>query len=549
MAEMMAHQPLSLSRAASASPQLIGDHHQNAQQHQQHDIHTPLVYNTLPRADSKRVGGQQQQQLYYNYWNLQQQLNNNQPSSSLYATTDPHFLSTIGSPSVATAIRQSTTSAIDPQDDSWSSDHLYCNMASVDPTLPTLPPRISRRCHSLLALSGHKSLSTSNAEHICTDANYENLHPTTTTTSKLLLRHNVSHSRSRSLRHSGDFSQPGSWMLPTAHLALPSGSSSSKIMSGRRQQLLYERASRLELMLNDASMNDYSDTYEPSDWSMEAMISDTTLRLDSSANATATTTCHGHHCCCLNQSIRLPVLPVPQCPCHQSNQLKTARTVRTSPRVKENAATQTDTSPLARSSSAAAENPLYMAYNDLTKIDPTTGTGPNGSRLHQLSVLHADELYAGTSSSDGCETWNSHKALYARLKAAASAAAVSETPKKRRGGSSRRRSGVSQLNFTPSSSRIWRHEGQTVSTPQKSRGPLALRRNASSRRHRLDSTGGLDATAVSTRSTRSTRSQHSQRRKIKSRKSKAAEVLHGKGKNQPTVHATYGHVTSLLNSL
>lgn len=531
VAEMMAsHQPLSLSRAASASPQLV----LNGEQQQ-----TPLVYNTLPRADGKR--GQQQQQLYYNYWNLQQQQQQIATASSLYATTDPHFLSTLGSPSVTATARRSTTttmtSAIDAQDESWSSDHLYCNMASVDPTLPTLPPRISRRCHSLLALSTSRSsgkqgagyLSTSGAtDNICTDANYENLHPTTTTTSKLLLRHNVSHSRSRSLRHSGDFSP--CWMLPTLPTSLPHhhGHKSLQMplptMSGRRQQLLYERASRLELMLKDASINDYSDTYEPSDWSMEAMLSDTPM--DSSGLGTPQTiTCQAHHCCCL--STRRPA-PPPQCPCSSSHQHKSnskltspkavRKSLRSSPlRVRENAATQTETSPMTRSSSSAAENPLYMAYNDLTKIDPKTG--PISSRLHQLSVLQADELYAGASSSDGCETWNSHKALYARLKAAATVAAVSESPKKRR---SKRR--AHPLPFTPSSSRIWRHEGQTVSTPQKSRGP-AERRNASTRRQRMNSTIGLDLTAVSTRSTRSNRSQ----RRIKRRKSKAAEVLHGKG--------------------
>jgi len=531
VAEMMAsHQPLSLSRAASASPQLVLNGEQQQQQQQ-----TPLVYNTLPRADGKR-GQQQQQQLYYNYWNLQQQIATPTAvtASSLYATTDPHFLSTLGSPSVAMASARrstttTTTTAIDPHDDSWSSDHLYCNMASVDPTLPTLPPRISRRCHSLLALSTGRSsgrqggLSTSGVtDNICTDANYENLHPTTTTTSKLLLRHNVSHSRSRSLRHSGDFSP--CLMLPTLPTSMPHRSLQMPLpptMSGRRQQLLYERASRLELMLKDASINDYSDTYEPSDWSMEAMLSDTVM--DSSAVATPqTSACHAHHCCCLSN--RRPA-PPPQCPCssshhHRSSKISPKTTIkglRSSPRVRENAATQTDTSPMNRSTSSAAENPLYMAYNDLTKIDPKTG--PISSRLHQVSVLQADELYAGASSSDGCETWNSHKALYARLKAAATATAVSETPKKRR---SKRR--AHPLPFTPSSSRIWRHEGQTVSTPQKSRGP-AERRNASTRRQRLNSTIGLDLTAVSTRSNRSTRSQ----RRIQRRKSKAAEVLHGKG--------------------
>jgi hypothetical protein len=61
----------------------------------------------------------------------------------------------------------------------------------------------------------------------------------------------------------------------------------------------------------------------------------------------------------------------------------------------------------------------------------------------------------------------------------------------------------------------------------------------------LNSTIGLDLTAVSTRSTRSNRSQ----RRIQRRKSKAAEVLHGKGMKKKTRWLTYGHFHYWLNSI
>ena len=205
-------QALSLSRAASASPQLAASSQSLAE-----DMLLPVqpfVYNTLPRTDNKRS------QYYNNGWN--------QPpsTSGVYSTTDPHFLSALASPYFSRRAPEekpaeaplSPSSAIlanvDQQDSSWSSDHLYCNMASVDP-LPSLPPRISRRCHSLLALASTRNATATATE----DADYENLNmpsqPNQSPAMAFKARLNISHSRSRSLRHSGDFTNsPFGWMIP-----------------------------------------------------------------------------------------------------------------------------------------------------------------------------------------------------------------------------------------------------------------------------------------------------------------------------------------------
>ncbi len=458
----MAHQPLSLSRAASASPQLatgsmLPDDVLSVQ---------PFVYNTLPRTDKRS---------HYNYWGQQQ---TSTCPSIIYSTTDPHFLSAVTTEDASTAV----TTAIDPQDSSWSSDHLYCNMASVDP-LPSLPPRISRRCHSLLALASSKA-------SVSEDADYENLQPE----SVLQRLNNVSHSRSRSLRHSGDFTP--CWLPGFIQQQQQESNKNMQKMSSRRQQLLLERASRLELMLNDASLNDYSDMYEPSDWSMQATLSETVRDMDSVSQTAEE--CR-HHCCCP------PVRRAPHHCCHASL-------------VRENAATQTEMNSSAARihRTSAAENPLYMAYNDLTKIDEYD---PAVSPV-KPSVKQED--YA----SDGCETWNSHQALYARLQQqhqAATKKTLPETPKKRRNNK--------QMPITPSSSRIWRHEGQTVSTPQKDR---SRRRPSRSTNTTLDRTG---------QSSKSTRSQIYGIRRRKSRKPKAADVLHGKGQLQLSIYLNSGLLT------
>ena len=130
-------QPLSLSRAASASPLLALKKRNVAESDGDYlEVNDcqPL-YNTLPRAESKR-----------HYWN---QLSVNQ-CQSIYSTTDPHYLSAVASSSMTADVLlcPSECDVVLPADASWSSDHLYCNMASVDP-LPSLPPRISRRCHSV----------------------------------------------------------------------------------------------------------------------------------------------------------------------------------------------------------------------------------------------------------------------------------------------------------------------------------------------------------------------------------------------------------------
>ena len=478
-------QPLSLSRAASASPQLA-----SAGNILTGDLLSvqPFMYNTLPRTDKRN---------HYNFWKVQQTTPPGSPGV-IYSTTDPHFLSaltTTTDPSTATI-----TAAIDPQDSSWSSDHLYCNMASVDP-LPNLPPRISRRCHSLLALVPSKPSIE------CEDADYENLQPEVMPSFQHRL--NVSHNRSQSLRHSGDFSlcwPPSSLVQQQQELQR-----TEPRMSSRRQQLMLERANRLELMLNDASLNDYADTYEPSDWSMEAMLSDTVRDLDSVSLAEHKPC---HHCCC--PPARRPPLPLPRCCAHHDHSAL---------RVKENAATQTESSsPSGRIQQhriAAAENPLYMAYNDLTKIDDYEDPAAKPS-----SAVTAEDY-----ASDGCETWNSHRALYAKLQAAKkreAAGLLMESPKKTR-------AGRIKPTLTPSTSRIWRHQGQTVSTPQKTRH----RSGGGSRRRAPQSANTtLDRTALSVRSQASRRRSHRSQRKPK-----AADVLHGKGQLQLAIYLNSGLLT------
>lgn len=525
-------QALSLSRAASASPQLAAGSRQSIFE----EVIVPtqaFIYNTLPRADAKRS------QLFNAYWTqhepiLPQNHDQTPPTGgpSLYATTDPHFLSALTSPASRLVTEEAPSSpsssvlmaGIDTNDASWSSDHLYCNMASVDP-MPTLPPRISRRCQSLLALDAQAGDS----------ADYENLHPAGQAgsyTPRVANRLNISHSRSRSLRHSGDFSSPFAWMIQSLNEQVKTEmspkdkqsdakkeenkrferNSSFKSLSVRRQQLMHERAHRLELMLSDAA-NDYSDLYEHSDWSMEAMLSDTVRDMDGlQSDASPCSTCK--HCCC--STIRVPP-PPPQCRCHLAvisghspPGCRCQRPSKRSPssasiklaKLRESVATQTDqqTSPLARSS--AAENPLYMAYSDLTKIDEY-------EKMKSPGVDYA---------SDGCETWNSHRALYARLKAAHNAEST-PTPAKIRGK-------TQKSLLAPSSSRIWRHEGNSVSTPQKDRG------SAKRRVRDLKAQRSANATADSGKLDRSGRSNRSIRAGIRrrgSRKPRASDVLHGKG--------------------
>lgn len=577
-------QALSLSRAASASPQLAASSQSLAE-----DMLLPVqpfVYNTLPRTDNKRSQ-------YYNCWSQsqqqQQQTQQQAPTTSgVYSTTDPHFLSALASPYFSrrapeerpTEAPSSPSSVIlanvDQQDSSWSSDHLYCNMASVDP-LPSLPPRISRRCHSLLALASTRTTTATVSE----DADYENLNmpsqPNQSPAMAFKARLNISHSRSRSLRHSGDFTSPFGWMIPPFQQqqqpqqqpTLKAKESeqepeemnrketevkdnmevesrrANRSVSARRQQLMYERAHRLELMLNDASINDCSELYEPSDWSMEAMLSDTVRDFDldnlSLLDGDQQHCRNCQHCCCT--SVRRP-RPPPQCRCqmlyvghspvsssgsspslcqcsHRNNKKKSSW-----PSSKVNEATQTEqsaASPLART--AAAENPLYMAYNDLTKIDDLDRS--SAAKSAQASGQPIGDDYA----SDGCETWNSHKALYARLQAAKQNR--EETPVKKRGGRSRHHHNNNNKPLsTPSGSRIWRHDGQTVSTPQKNRREGGRRRQHRRRANNnsINTTANsskMDRTAMSTRSTYSTRGTLGRRKS--SRRPKAADVLHGKG--------------------
>lgn len=469
-----------------------------------------FIYNTLPRADGKRS------QFYNAYWTQREPV-----ASNVYATTDPHFLSTLASPRQTEETPSSPSSSvlmagIDANDASWSSDHLYCNMASVDP-MPTLSPRVSRRCQSLLALDGQP------------DADYENVQP------RPAHRLNVSHARSRSLRHSGDFSSPFAWMIQSlneqvkselsepAKTGEPAGPErdarrdSFKSLSARRRQLIHERAHRLELMLSDAA-NDYSDLYEHSDWSMEAMLSDTVRDMDGlQSDASPCPSCR--HCCCAG--VRVPP-PPPQCRCqfvfvsaHSPPSGCACRpTKKRSPaslklaKVRESVATQTEqqTSPLSRSS--AAENPLYMAYNDLTKID-------------EYEKVKSPPVKPDDYASDGCETWNSHRALYARLRAAR------ETS--RHASPAKRGAKKPASLLAPSSSRIWRHEGNNVSTPQKER------RGNKRRPRDLKGVRSANVTADSSRLDRSARSARSTRvgtikRRKSSRKPRASDVLHGKGR-------------------
>lgn len=616
-------QALSLSRAASASPQLAASRQSLAE-----DMLLPVqpfVYNTLPRTDNKRS-------LYYNCWSNQSQLQQQQqqsaaqqqsmalPScpSSVYSTTDPHFLSGLASPYFSRRMpeeksKESSSSSstlmanIDQQDSSWSSDHLYCNMASVDP-LPSLPPRISRRCHSLLALASTKTTPVEGASE---DADYENLNMPSQPGQPIMAfkaRLNVSHSRSRSLRHSGDFTSPFGWIIPPFQQQQNAKTkekekrremieenridetdgrikednqeirklTNSRPVSSRRQQLLHERNHRLELMLNDASVNDCSELYEPSDWSMEAMLSDTVRDMDNLSFMDGATSRqqnsrnHCQNCCC--SSVRRPLpLPVNRCrcqtdypthspsssssgssagSCHCSRKKKpTGAHKREAIRVRENAATQTElqTSGLAAASrlasrATAAENPLYMAYSDLTKIncddlDRSAKNAGSGIAAGQGQLVGDD--YA----SDSCETWNSHKALYARLQAAKQSrevtALMETTPVKKRS-KGLRQHGNKPLS-TPSGSRIWRHDGQSVSTPQKNRrgggrGRHNRRRGCSTANTTANSTSKMDRTAMSTRSTYSSKSSNTLRRRKSSRKPKATDVLHGKG-----IHMIFPH--------
>ena len=134
----LAHQPLSLSRAASASPLPATSRNRSGDDYLDVSCGLQPFYNTLPRAGDTRR----------HYLSAGHCL-------SIYSQTDPHYLSAAASAEAAAAESASALlgcpSECDvtlPGDASWSSDHLYCNMASVDP-LPSLPPRISRRCHSV----------------------------------------------------------------------------------------------------------------------------------------------------------------------------------------------------------------------------------------------------------------------------------------------------------------------------------------------------------------------------------------------------------------
>ena len=128
-----------MSRAASASPLLLAISGRNADDYLEVNHCLQPYYNTLPSAGEASTSRRQQQP----HWSG--------GCPSIYSTTDPHYLSGVAS-SVAASALLGCPSECDvtlPADASWSSDHLYCNMASVDP-LPSLPPRISRRCHSVI---------------------------------------------------------------------------------------------------------------------------------------------------------------------------------------------------------------------------------------------------------------------------------------------------------------------------------------------------------------------------------------------------------------
>lgn len=453
----------------------------------------PFVYNTLPRSsDNKRSQ-------YHNG----QPTPTQQQTSGIYSTTDPHFLSALASPFFSRRIPQSSHSPlssasssaalmanIDGHDSSWSSDHLYCNMASVDP-LPSLPPRISRRCHSLLTLV-ETGADTTRA--ISENADYENLNMSSQPGQPAMAfkaRLNVSHSRSRSLCHSGDFTSP----FKVKESDRKTGQDGRPV-SARRQQLLNERANRLELMLNDASVNDCSEMYEPSDWSMEAVLSDTVRDMDNLSLLDDERHCHNcQHCCCT------PVRRPAQCRCQM---------VIVNPSVPVCRCKKS----LSRTASAA-DNPLYMAYNDLTQIDELDRSAKRNS-----------PILADDYASDGCETWNSHKALYARLQAAKLREISQDTLTRKR--PSRHHN---KTTLKSSGSRIWRHDGQSVSTPQKNRRESGRRRQSRRRSNSANTTANsskLNRTAVSTRSIYSTRA--SIRRRQSSKRSKTADVLHGKGK-------------------
>jgi hypothetical protein len=331
----------------------------------------------------------------------------------------------------------------------------------------------------------------------------------------------------------------------------------------------------LELMLNDASVNDCSELYEPSDWSMEAMLSDTVRDMDNlsfmDGPQQPNSRNHCQHCCCT--SVRRPLPPpMTQCRCQtaysnpspsstsssgssggscQCSRKKKSGGASTYKResiipVRENAATQTDLQNASAASlrlasrATAAENPLYMAYSDLTKIncDDLDRSAKNAATNNATTGTQIGDDYA----SDSCETWNSHKALYARLQAAKQSREVTTlmetTPVKKRNNNNKGRHHHHQHNSkplsTPSGSRIWRHDGQSVSTPQKNRRDGSRRRHHRRRGYSTvnttaNSSSKMDQTALSTRSTYSTKSSNTVRRRKSSRRPKAADVLHGKG--------------------
>ena len=118
-------------------------------------------------------------------------------------------------------------------------------------------------------------------------------------------------------------------------------------------------------------------------------------------------------------------------------------------------------------------------------------------------------------ASDGCETWNSHRALSTRIMQEMKSSPV-VTPVKRR-----------PVASAPTSvNRIWRHDGKSVSTPCKNR-PRGHRGRSLNLMDYSDVCGVedvdyLDRTALSTRSTRSNRSNRRRRRG-------KSDALHGNG--------------------
>lgn len=117
------------------------------------------------------------------------------------------------------------------------------------------------------------------------------------------------------------------------------------------------------------------------------------------------------------------------------------------------------------------------------------------------------------SASDGCETWNSHRALSTRIQQEMKASAVT-TPVKRRPSAS------------ASVSRMWRHDGKSVSTPCKNRPRRRHSRSINLMDYSeicdVEDADYLDRTALSTRSGRSVRSSRRRRRG-------KSDALHGNG--------------------